>query len=352
MHQPKEVVRMTVVDNALYTDGRRCATPESLEATYTLLRECSASDAPCLAWIGLRQPDEEEIASVAAEFGLHELAVEDAVLAHQRPKLEHYGDTLFVVLRPARYVDPTEVVEIGELHAFIGRDFVITVRHAAQPDLAKVRKRLESTPELLRLGPLAVLYAILDQIVDDYFPVLHGLRTDIDEIEDQVFGGEPGVSRRIYQLSREVIEFQRACGPLLDLLESLIGGFDEYPVDVELQRQLRDVLDHAVQVVERVEAFRELLASILTVNATMVAQRQNEETTKLTETSLAQNEEVKRISSWAAILFAPSIVGTVYGMNFRHMPELPWRYGYPMAVGLMLLISVLLYLTFRRRGWL
>ncbi|MGH4014500.1 MAG: magnesium and cobalt transport protein CorA [Pseudonocardiaceae bacterium] len=343
---------MTVVNNAVYADGQRCEAPESLETTYELLREHSADGSPCLAWIGLYRPDEGEIASVAAEFGLHELAVEDAVHAHQRPKLEHYGDTLFVVLRPARYVDPIEVVEVGELHVFIGADFVVTVRHAAEPDLTEVRRRLEAEPELLKVGPLAVLYAILDRIVDDYQPVLQGLRNDIDEIEDQVFRGEPAVSRRIYQLSREVIEFQRACEPLLDVLAALINGIDEKPLDVELQRQLRDVQDHAVHVVERVEAFRELLGNILTVNSTMVAQRQSEQATMLTEASLAQNEQVKRISSWAAIIFAPSIVGTVYGMNFTHMPELNWAWGYPMAVGLMLLVAVLLYLLFRRRGWL
>ena len=343
---------MTVVDNAVYNDGRRCVAPESLETTYALLREHCASGSPCLAWIGLYRPDEQEIASVAAEFGLHELTVEDAVNAHQRPKLERYGDTWFVVLRPARYVDPHEVVEVGEVHVFLGKDFVITIRHAAEPDLAEVRQRLEADPDLLKRGPLAVLYAILDRIVDDYLPVLHGLRNDIDEIEDQVFRGEPHVSRRIYQLSREVIEFQRACEPLLDMLGSLISGSDNFSMDVELQRQLRDVQDHAVHVVERVDALRQLLGDVLTVNSTLVAQRQNEETAKLTEASLAQNEQVKRISSWAAILFAPSVVGTVYGMNFTHMPELHWILGYPMALGMMLLVSVLLYVLFRRRGWL
>jgi magnesium transporter len=343
---------MTVVDNAVYADGRRRVAPESLEKTYELLREHCASGGPCLAWIGLYRPDEQEIASVAAEFGLHELAFEDAVHAHQRPKLEHYGDTLFVVLRPARYVDPTEVVEVGEVHVFLGKDFVVTIRHAAEPDLAEVRQRLEAEPDLLKRGPLAVLYAILDRIVDGYLPVLQGLRNDIDEIEDQVFSGEPTVSRRIYQLSREVIEFQRACEPLLDVLGSLINGFDGFSVDLELQRRLRDVQDHAVHVVERVDAFRELLGNVLTVNSTLVAQRQNEETAKLTQASLAQNEEVKRISSWAAILFAPSVIGTIYGMNFTHMPELKWTLGYPMALALMLLIAVLLYVLFRRRGWL
>ena len=338
---------MAVVDNAIYVDGRRAADPESLEQTYELLR-----DEHGMGWIGLYRPDDEEIASVATEFGLHELAVEDAVHAHQRPKLERYGDTLFVVLRPARYVDPEEVVEIGELHVFVGKDFVVTVRHANKPDLALVRKRLESDPELLEHGPEAVLYAILDRVVDDYLPVVAGLQTDIDEIETQVFGGDPGVSRRIYQLSREVIEFQRACDPLLDVLDSLADGLDEDRVDVELQRGLRDVHDHATRVIERVDAFRQLLSNILTVNAALVGQRQNEETMRLTETSIAQGEQVKKISSWAAILFAPTLVGGIYGMNFDAMPELQWRYGYPFALLLMVLVAVTLYTLFKRRGWL
>ncbi|MDQ3885919.1 MAG: magnesium/cobalt transporter CorA [Actinomycetota bacterium] len=339
---------MAVVDNAIYVDGRRVARPESLEQTYKLLR-----DERGMGWIGLYRPDREEIASVAREFGLHELAVEDAVHAHQRPKLERYGDTLFVVLRPARYVDPAEAIEIGELHVFIGTDFVVTVRHASKPDLSLVRRRLESEPELLKRGPEAVLYAILDRVVDDYVPVVAGLQTDIDEIESQVFGGDPSVSRRIYQLSREVIEFQRACQPLSVMLDSLARGFDQHHhVDVELRRALRDVQDHATHVADRVAAFRELLANILTVNAALVGQRQNEETVRLTETSLAQGEQVKKISSWAAILFAPTVVGGIYGMNFTVMPELQWRYGYPFALLLMVLVAVTLYAFFKHRGWL
>lgn len=343
---------MPVVDNAVYVDGRRAAEPPSLERTFELLRDQGSQDGHAMAWIGLYRPADEEIASVAAEFGLHELAVEDAVHAHQRPKLERYGETLFVVLRPARYVDPDEVVDIGEMHVFIGADFVVTVRHATKPDLALVRRRLESEPALLRHGPDAVLYAILDRVVDDYLPVVAGLQNDLDEIETQVFGGDPGVSRRIYQLSREVIEFQRACEPLLAMLESLLTGFHDHRTDVDLQRRLRDVADHATKVAERVEGFRQLLTSILTVNASLIAQRQNEETTRLTESSLGQGEQVKKISSWAAILFAPSLVGAVYGMNFDHMPELGWALGYPLALLLMLLVSLTLYLVFKRRGWL
>ena len=205
---------------------------------------------------------------------------------------------------------------------------------------------------MLRLGPEAVLYAILDEVVDEYEPVVDGLENDIDEIEDQVFEGDPDVSRRIYELFREVIGFQRATHPLLKILVDLSAGFDKYGVDEELQRYLRDVQDHTIRIVERVDGFRALLQNILTVNSTLVAQRQNEETQRLTETSVQQNEEVKKISAWAAILFAPTLVGTIYGMNFEYMPELGWRVGYPMALGLMLLMGIGLYVVFKRRGWL
>ena len=336
-----------LVNNAVYVDGRRSAEPRNLEETYEVLR-----DRRGMAWIGLYRPDVAEIRSLAREFDLHELAVEDAVSAHQRPKLERYGTTLFTVLRPARYLDAVEEVEFGELHVFTGEDFVVTIRHAETPDLSQVRKRLEQSPALLRLGPEAVLYAILDQVVDEYGPVVAGLENDIDEIEDQLFKGDPAVSRRIYELSREVIEFQRATHPLLEVLAALETGFDKYHVDLELQRSLRDVSDHALRVVERADAFRALLQNALTVHTTLVSQQQNDEMRSLTEASLAQNEEVKKISAWAAILFAPTLVGTIYGMNFEHMPELHWFYGYPAAVALMFVTSGTLYLIFKRRRWL
>jgi magnesium transporter len=338
---------MALVDNAVYVDGHRTADPASLEETYELLRDRGG-----MAWIGLYRPDEAEIRSLAREFDLHPLAVEDAIAAHQRAKLERYGTTLFTVLRPARYLDAEERVEFGEVHVFTGHDFVVTIRHAEAPDLGRVRNRLEGNPALLRLGPEAVLYAILDEVVDEYAPVVAGLETDVDEIENQLFQGDPKVSRRIYELSREVIEFQRATRPLLGMLTSLEAGFEKYRVDLELQRNLRDVHDHAIRIAERADSFRALLQNALTVQATLVGQRQNEEMRALTETSLAQNEEVKRISAWAAILFAPTLVGTVYGMNFHHMPELHWLYGYPAAVALMIVTSAALYLVFKRRGWL
>ena len=340
--------RTSVVDSAVYVAGDRVDSPTTLAETYRSLREHDGA----VAWIGLYRPDQHELASLAGEFGLHQLAVEDAIVAHQRPKLERYDDTLFVVLRAAHYDDAAESVEFGEVHVFVGPDFVITVRHSESPDLSAVRRRLESNPDLLALGPEAILYAILDRVVDGYLPVVAGLGNDIDEIETEVFGSDPQVSRRIYELSREVIEFQRATRPLATVLSNLTAGFAKYGTDEELQRYLRDVEDHLTQVIEQVGGFRQLLRDILTVNATLVAQRQNEEMRALSEASIDQNEDVKRISAWAAILFAPTLVGTVYGMNFAHMPELGWAWGYPFALGLMLLVSVALYTVFKLRRWI
>jgi magnesium transporter len=340
--------RSGLVDSAIYVDGKRVASPESLAETYTELRR----NPDGMAWIGLYQPDEHVLASLASEFELHELSVEDAIVAHQRPKIERYDDTLFVVLHGAWYVDDLEEVRFGELHVFVGPDFVLTVRHGAAPDLTVVRRRMESDPDLLRQGPEAVLYAILDKVVDDYAPVVAGLENDVDEIETEVWSSDPSVSRRIYELSREVIEFQRAANPLILVLEALEAGFEKYAVDEELQRYLRDVADHLVAVVEPLDGFRQLLRDMLTVNATLVAQAQNEEMKQLTEATYAQNEEVKKVSAWAAILFAPTLIGTIYGMNFRNMPELGWEFGYEIALVLMVAICVTLYVVFKRRDWL
>lgn len=340
--------RAGVVDAAIYQAGRRQETPRDLPQTYRALRETPDG----MAWVGLYRPTPRELRSLAAEFDLHELAVEDAIQAHQRPKLERYGDTLFVVLRAASYRDDTETVEFGELHLFIGPEFVVTVRHSESPDLSQVRRRLETAPELLGLGTDAVLYAILDAVVDGYAPVVAGLENDIDEIETAVFHGDSSVSRRIYELSREVIEFQRAVQPLRAMLTALAAGYERYHVDEEIQAGLRDVADHVTEVTERVASFRVLLRDILTVNATLVAERQNAEMQRLSEVGVAQNEEVKRISAWAAILFAPTLIGTVYGMNFEVMPELKWQYGYPFAIFLMGVVSAVLYTVFRRRDWI
>ncbi len=345
---PADGPRSAVVNLAIYRDGRVVSSPGSLDELYDEMRRFPGA----MAWIGLYRPSDDDIASLARQFDLHELAVEDAIVAHQRPKLERYADTLFVVLSAARYLDDVEEVEFGELHVFVGPHFVITMRHSESPDLVGVRRRMESDPELLALGPEAVLYAILDRVVDEYGPVVAGLENDIDEIETEVFSGDPAVSRRIYELSREVIEFQRATTPLTTMLTGLEAGFDKYEVDEELQRYLRDVADHNTSIAERVEGFQLILRDMLTVNATLVAQKQNEEMRALTVASHEQNIEVKKISAWAAILFAPTLIGTIYGMNFTHMPELDQEWGYPFALGLMIVVCVSLYTVFKRRDWL
>jgi len=326
-----------IVDRAIYRDGKRVAAPESLAELNATCRGGAG-----IAWIGLYRPDAAEFAGVAEQFDLHKLAVEDAVKAHQRPKLERYGDMLFLVLRPARYIEETETVEFGEVHVFAGPHFVITVRHSEAPDLARVRHSLEEHPDLLRRGPVAIVHAIIDRVVDDYRPVVAGLQNDIDEIENDVFDGSPTVSRRIYELAREVIEFHRATKPLDPILKGLMTAPG---VADEERAHLRDVEDHALQIEEQVSGFRELLQNILSVNLTL-------ETKALSEAANTTNEEVKKISAWAAIFFAPTLVGTIYGMNFDHMPELGWAFGYPFALGLMALICVSLYVMFNRRGWI
>ena len=267
--RPEDVaapVEQTMVDAAIYRDGKRIESPASVAETARHLRDSPGS----MAWIGLFRPAANQFLPVAEEFGLHELAVEDAIVAHQRPKLERYGETLFVVLRAATYLDDVEEVEFGEIHVFAGPSFVLTVRHSRTPDLGLVRHRMESDPELLARGPEAVLYSIFDSVVDGYAPVVAGLQKDIDEIEVEVFRGDPKVSRRIYELSGEVIEFQRATHPLHSMLNALIAGFEKYRTDEELQRYLRDVADHATTVAERVDGFRQNLSDIMTVNATLV----------------------------------------------------------------------------------
>ncbi|HEU5223389.1 MAG TPA: magnesium and cobalt transport protein CorA [Candidatus Lumbricidophila sp.] len=339
---------MPVVNNVIYADGARAATPPTLEATFEALAEHPGG----VAWIGLYRPTDAELNAIAEEFSLHHLAVEDARAGHQRAKLERYGETLFVVLRPARYIDATETVEFGEIHLFVGTNFVITIRRAENPDLAKVRERLEASPELLRKGTEAVLYAILDQVVDEYLPVAVGLENDIDEIEDDLFSGDPEVTRRIYFLSSEAMAFQRATAPLLAMSAALERGYERYAVHPELRHALRDVRDHIERINERVTAQRELLQNALSAHSTLVAQRQNEEMKRLSEVSLAQTEQTKKISSWAAIGFVPTVIAGIYGMNFEHMPELHWFVGYPMAIALMFGASYALYWVFKRRNWL
>ena len=322
-----------IVDNAIYVDGRRAEEPGSLQETYEAVRQRRG-----VAWVELYKPTEEECGSVVREFGLHPLAVEDPIKAPLRTKLERYDGTLFLVLKAARYLDESETVEFGEVDAFVGENFVVTILRGEPAALTPMRERLEGDPELLGRGPEAILYAIIERVVDGYAPVVAGLENDIDEIETEVFSGNAGVSRRIYELSREVIEFQRATEPLPAILDRIISGGEGHEVDAELQKYLHIVQDRTLRIIERVEGFRQLLQNILSVN--------------LTGASIAQNDQVKKISAWAAILFAPTLIGTVYGMNFDYMPELHWTFGYPFALVLMVMVSVTLYLVFKRRGWL
>jgi magnesium transporter len=322
-----------IVDSALYEDGRRRAGDLSLEEAG---RECRREGA--FVWLGVVEPDAEELDAIAREFNLHELAVEDAVKAHQRPKLEVYGDSLFIVLKTARYVDSQEVVQIGEVLMFVHRTFLVTVRHGTTEALSEARQRLEGRPDLLRHGPGAALYAILDAVVDDYEEVVAGVDFDIQEVEAQVFSSDrANPAERIFKLEREVLEFLRAVTPLAPVVDRLARGhFDVVPSG--LHEYLRDVHDHVLRVSGRIQTFRDLLGSALQAN--------------LTQVSVRQNDDVRKISAWVAILAVPTMVAGIYGMNFDHMPELHWRYGYPAVLLVIVCACSYLYWRFRRAGWL
>jgi magnesium transporter len=322
-----------IVDCAVYKGGRRHAGQASIAEASEACRQDGA-----FAWLGLFEPSEEEFESVKREFGLHPLAVEDAVKAHQRPKLEVYDETLLVVLKPVRYIDHDEVVEIGEIALFVNPEFLISVRHGNPSPLKEVRQRLEHEPDLAARGPSAVLYSILDRVVDDYEPVVEGLTVDIQEVEAQVFAQDRhNPAERIYYLEREVLDFNRAVSPLGPAVERLATRTYDM-VDPELQPYFRDVHDHMLRVITSVEQFKDLLSTALGAN--------------LTQINVRQNEDMRRITAWVAILAVPTAVAGIYGMNFDHMPELKWEYGYPMVLVLILLICVFLYRRFRRAGWL
>jgi magnesium transporter len=288
-------------------------------------------------WLGLHDPDPAELRQVADRFNLPELAVEDAMQAHQRPKIEDYDEGYFLVLHTARYLDDVEAVEFGEVHVFTGPGFVIVVRHGAASELHEARERLEEHPELLREGPAAAVWAITDKIVDDYEPVMAGLENDVEEVEASVFGERSDETKRVYFLRRELTEFYRAVHPLVQPLELLIST--EHPETSSLLRNhLRDVTDHVKRVEEAITTQRELLASILGANLAVI--------------SVQQNDVVKQISGWAAIITVPTLIASIYGMNFEHMPELRWRLGYPACLFVMAVAGVVLHRVLRRAGWL
>jgi magnesium transporter len=322
-----------IVDCAVYEGGRRRAGEVSLHGASEACRRDGA-----FVWLGLFEPTPDELDAVRREFGLHELAIEDALNAHQRPKLEVFDDTLFVVLKPARYIDSDEVVETGEIHVFVSRAFVVAVRHGEASSLRDARARLEHRPELVATGTGGVLYAIVDKIVDDYEPVVEGVENDIQEIEQQVFSDtRENPAQRIYKMEREVLEFSRAVAPLTPVLDRLARGHFDL-VDDDLHEYFRDVHDHLLRVGQRIDGFRDLLSSALQAN--------------LTQVSVRQNEDMRKITAWVAILAVPTMVAGIYGMNFKHMPELRWTYGYPTVLAVTLVVCFLLYRRFRRAGWL
>ena len=291
-----------------------------------------------LVVVGIDLPQAEQIAELASVWDLHPLLVEDLLKAGQRPKLERYDDVLFVVTRAATYLDAEEEVAFSEFHVLCRGNVVVVLCQERQADVPWDGARVPRDPELLRLGPEAMVYAFLDSLVDGYFPVLRGLDIDKEQIERQVFGGDAAVTERIYRLSQEVIDLQHAVSPLAAVLAGLRSGFGKYGTGDELRTYLQDVSDHLSRVNTTVAELRDSLNQILQVNSTLVTQR--------------QNEDMKKISGWAAILFAPTLIGAVYGMNFDEMPELHWSFGYPLAVGAMAALAVGLWVVFRKKKWM
>ncbi|GAA2428598.1 magnesium and cobalt transport protein CorA [Streptomyces glaucus] len=340
-HPARSPLGSSVVNCVVYRDGVRAPAEGSLVDTVERVRRRGHG----FVWLGLHEPTDQEFTGIADLFDLHPLAVEDAVEAHQRPKLERYGETLFAVFKTVCYVEheeltaTSEVVDTGEIMVFVGQDFVITVRHGRHGSLGPLREELESDPQQLAKGPSAVLHAIADHVVDDYLTVIDSVQSDIDQVETDVFAetgarADPG---RIYQLKRELLELKRAVVPLTRPLEDLATRPIRV-VDPEIQAYFRDVSDHLLRAREQIAAFDELLNSILQAH--------------LARVTVAQNEDMRKITAWAAIVAVPTMVCGMYGMNFDHMPELHWRYGYGMVMGVIAVACLTLYRGFRRSGWL
>jgi magnesium transporter len=322
-----------IVDCAIYRDGRR----EDVDGDISDALEAARRRGDSFLWIGLHEPTQEEFDLVKDELHLHPLAVEDAVKAHQRPKLERYGDSIFVVLKTVHYIDETSDIEIGEIMLFVGRDFTITVRHGSGGALAPVRHRLESDRDLLALGPSAVLYAVCDQVVDTYSAVAQEVEVDIIGLERRVFHPDRSdVTADIYALKREVLEFRAAEDPLIPAIGEIVRG--RVAICAGTVDYFRDVLDHLLRIDGTVDSHNELLTSVLNAHLALV--------------SAQQNEDMRKISAWAAILAVPTMVAGVYGMNFDHMPELRWTFGYPLVVAVIVTLCATLYRRFKKSGWL
>ncbi|MDX1582224.1 MAG: magnesium/cobalt transporter CorA [Thermoanaerobaculia bacterium] len=324
-----------IVDCAAYLDGRRVSDTSDPAEAWRVAQE----NENAFVWIGLHEPNDKEFEEVRRIFSLHELAVEDAIHAHQRPKLEYYGDTLFLVLKTLRYVDSEEVIEAGEILIFFARKFIIVVRHGQASQLSSVRAMLDQSPDLLELGPAAVMHAIVDRVIDDYQPVIAGVAQDIDELEEQVFSieKEENTAARIYYLKREVLEFHRATAPLVNPLNHLSTQSTPL-IPSAVRNYFRDVYDHVLRINEKVDSFRDLLTSILEAH--------------LAQLSIRQNEDMRKISAWVAIAVVPTMIAGIYGMNFEHMPILETSWGYPIVMGATALACIGLFFFFRDRGWL
>ena len=328
---------VVIVDCAVYTDGKRRDGKLPLQLALEASKEADS-----FVWIGLHEPSHEEFEAVREEFGLHPLAVEDAVTAHQRPKLEVYDEDLFVVLKTARYDDESESVEFAELQLFIGASYVVTVRHGQASALAEVRRTIENDLSRIRCGPMAVLHAVMDHVVDDYTPVMDGIDNDMAEIEDAVFApdrarGSEDPSRRIFRLKHEVLDLYRNTEPLLEPLGRLAAG--QLPgAHPELGSYFRDVEDHLKREVSAIAHVRDLLSDALDAN--------------LAQVTVRQNDDMRKISAWLAIGGFPTVVGAIYGMNFRHMPELDTRFGYYAVLLVMAVICFALWRKFKKIGWL
>ncbi|GAA4690058.1 magnesium/cobalt transporter CorA [Pseudonocardia yuanmonensis] len=329
-----------VVDCGVYVDGERLPGRWTHDAAIDEVRERGEG----FVWIGLHEPTEDQITGIAETYGLHELSVEDAVHAHNRPKLERYDDTLFMVLKTVSYVghaEPTtsnEIVETGEVQAFVGRDFVVTVRHGKHTGLAAVRRKLEEDPEQLALGPAAVLHAIADHVVDTYLEVTEAIEDDIDELEAEVFAPRTTMDpEQIYVMKREILELRRAVTPLLKPLHKITEGYSSL-IPHDVRSYFRDVEDHLSGVAERVAGFNELLTTL--VDAV------------LAKVSMRQNSDMRKITAYAALITVPTMVAGIYGMNFDYMPELHWQFGYPLVLMVIVLACGLLYRNFRKNGWL
>ncbi len=322
-----------IVDCALYVDGRRQPEPLPVEGA-----RAAATTPGSFAWVGLLEPSAEEFDLVRKEFGLHELAVEDAMKADQRPKLEVYDDTLFVALKTARYLDREEEVDFGEIFIFLGSNFIVVVRHGQAAELASVRRSLEDQPELLVRGPAAVLHGIIDRVVDAYGPVVQGLGKDIDEVEREVFSPRwSNPAERIYLLKREVLEFHAAARSLVEPLDRLMR-FPLPGVDEDARRYFRDVHDHGTKAASQLDQYRDLLTSVLEANLAQIGVR--------------QNEDMRKISAWVAVAVVPTLIAGIYGMNFSRMPLLHSDWGFPVVGGVMAAVAFTLYRLFRHSGWL